>query len=573
MFKPFAFGKNTNNKLATNKTERKLLPSVITKVDSIFDIAPTEKFVFFITKTGECKMFGDSTKDIEWKESLLVKKVSVGMGHCVFLMQNQQVYGFGIQNGGQLGMGNKDSVLDRPKLNTKLSDVNIVDVMCTQNNTFFLDDKNQMYVSGLQALIPHGLIPSGEKVQATLIPGIKVSRIFGGPKARHFMYTTTEGKLFGYGQNDYGQCGGSFRFTTGIPCEVPNIEERHLQDAWCGNCSTALIYKNQLYTAGYQNFIGSESSTSVKSFTLVEGLKGETIKALSGGSSHVVVLTDKNELYVFGYNNERQLGEGPDTIKVVKRFTTPLFEPTMPFQIKCGPYCTLIYNRISIAINDDLLHLYESGTIYDVTVNGKRAIKALIDYRTERNLDRTLELLNNKFNKSQTDEFLKWVYSSQISDRQTLESIFKEIDPNIKFFQKLLINDISQIFKDQESMNFALLIKDDEEEDDDDDEELEELPVHKWMLFARSGMFRELFQNVKEDLHSIRDYSNKSVESLEVFLKFLYTEKIELTADHDPQLIYEELSDAAEYYQLNPNCPLKYALELLKSEYNITTEN
>ncbi|KAJ3436095.1 btk-binding protein-related [Anaeramoeba flamelloides] len=107
---------------------------------------------------------------------------------------------------------------------------------------------------------------------------------------------------------------------------------------------------------------------------------------------------------------------------------------------------------------------------------------------------------------------------------------------------------LHDLFNDEDSKDFTLLIKNDEDED-----EYEEIPVHKIILLTRSGLFREMFENITEESKSVKDYSGKSIESIEILIKYFYTEKIELTADHDPLLIIEELEDSIEYYQLNEN--------------------
>ncbi|KAJ6250059.1 hypothetical protein M0813_16431 [Anaeramoeba flamelloides] len=73
-----------------------------------------------------------------------------------------------------------------------------------------------------------------------------------------------------------------------------------------------------------------------------------------------------------------------------------------------------------------------------------------------------------------------------------------------------------------------------------------------------------MFENITEESKSVKDYSGKSIESIEILIKYFYTEKIELTADHDPLLIIEELEDSIEYYQLNENSNILSQLNEIK---------
>ncbi|KAJ3443885.1 kelch-like protein [Anaeramoeba flamelloides] len=104
-------------------------------------------------------------------------------------------------------------------------------------------------------------------------------------------------------------------------------------------------------------------------------------------------------------------------------------------------------------------------------------------------------------------------------------------------------------------------MEDNDDDFDDDDDDFEAIPVHKHTLVARSGVFREMFQNLLlnenvKNTNSVQDYSNKTIESLEIFVKYLYTSKIELTGGEGPQMIVEVLEDSIEYYQLNKNSNL-----------------
>ncbi|KAJ3443067.1 lissencephaly-1 [Anaeramoeba flamelloides] len=122
--------------------------------------------------------------------------------------------------------------------------------------------------------------------------------------------------------------------------------------------------------------------------------------------------------------------------------------------------------------------------------------------------------------------------------------------------------------------------KEKEEDDDDDDENKEEkeqfkeIKVHKFILQARCGLFRGFFEYLQEQekitkKNQVKDYSGISIESMKHFVKYLYFNEIQLTEDDDMQLIYDELSGAVDYYQLDKHCNLPNCLEKIKKEYNL----
>ncbi|KAJ6250081.1 hypothetical protein M0813_16343 [Anaeramoeba flamelloides] len=93
----------------------------------------------------------------------------------------------------------------------------------------------------------------------------------------------------------------------------------------------------------------------------------------------------------------------------------------------------------------------------------------------------------------------------------------------------------------------------------DDDDEYVKIPIHKLILIARSRLFRDMFDNLNEkekNINQIKDYTGKSYESLQILIKYFYTNTIELPSDnnyYDTELIKDELHDTIEYYQLNIN--------------------
>ncbi|KAJ6251386.1 btk-binding protein-related [Anaeramoeba flamelloides] len=91
--------------------------------------------------------------------------------------------------------------------------------------------------------------------------------------------------------------------------------------------------------------------------------------------------------------------------------------------------------------------------------------------------------------------------------------------------------------------------------DSTSEEKYDQIPVHKLILLIRSGLFRGLFDfsEKEKNLNQIQDYSKKSKQSMEILIKYFYTNKIESQVDIDQQTIIEELKDSIEFYQLNKN--------------------
>ncbi|KAJ6241390.1 btk-binding protein-related [Anaeramoeba flamelloides] len=266
--------------------------------------------------------------------------------------------------------------------------------------------------------------------------------------------------------------------------------------------------------AAVKNFKGSEILTEKKAVQLATG------------STQTLVLTDQNELY----------GWGSQDITGIQKF--------------CDCEIGTMGNQIPVH-------------------------KALLGCRTKLTIDQIQKKLfgEKSINKEQTLSFLKWIYYDEISDIGKLEQTFNLLEltfpPSV---DNTLEKDIAQLYKDDDSKDFKILVKiEDEENDEEEEDKYEEIPVHKFILYARSGLFRAMFDyvNEKENINKVQDYTNKSIESLEILIKYFYTNSIGLKTNQDPKLIVDELSDAVEYYKLNDQCNFEFELNNIKKQFEL----
>ncbi|KAJ6230952.1 hypothetical protein M0813_06279 [Anaeramoeba flamelloides] len=77
------------------------------------------------------------------------------------------------------------------------------------------------------------------------------------------------------------------------------------------------------------------------------------------------------------------------------------------------------------------------------------------------------------------------------------------------------------------------------------------------------------YVNEKYNTNKVQDYTRKSIKSVEILIKYFYTDSIELTANENPELIVDELSDAVEYYQLNDQCDFESELLKIKKQFEL----
>ncbi|KAJ6228212.1 btk-binding protein-related [Anaeramoeba flamelloides] len=465
---------------------------------------------------------------------------------------------------------------------------------------YYLCNGDQLYASGSNEEGSLGIGQEGGQEPMPVYVQDKVTKIFAGSHSLNFFFTTSKPDLlYACGSNFNGELGIGVASTVSqiSPVVVKNFQGSEIMTVSSSGCYSILITKKgQTFGCGYEGANGHGVDKAI--FTLIPQLKEKKAVQLSIGSSQILVLTDENELYGWGFNENRLFptdefennnsNNFPKKISLPGYFTNYLDSKDM-IRIVSGSLVSFLYLDFNKALLQDLRILFESQKFCDCEIgtlgNTIPAHKTLVECRTKLTIDQIQKKLfgeKSTINKEQTLSFLKWVYHDEISDFEKLEQNFGALQLTFPpFVDNTLEKDIAQLYQDDDSKDFKILAKidkidqeNDEDEDKEEEEEegnYEEIQVHKFILLARSGLFREMFDNVneKDNINKVKDYSNKTIESLEILIKYFYTNSIKLTADEDPELIVDELSDAVEYYQLNDQCNLESELLKIKMQFDL----
>ncbi|KAJ3436097.1 regulator of chromosome condensation [Anaeramoeba flamelloides] len=437
-------------------------------------------------------------------------------------------------------------------------------------SNYFVCKDGKLFGNGYNA----GRLGDGTSNQAKNLPVLifeNVTRVFGGVQGYSFFFTTKNNELYTCGENQYGCLGTGNSSNQKSPVKVPKWKAEDILDLQTNDGYSILITKEgKTYGCGSAGFNGFTQDKST--FTEIEELKNKKVVEYFGGSRMSLALTNENELFGWGFytGNHPTDQYGNINIQIPHKFNLPeIFQnnPSIKLKITCGTECIYLYPSYNNCLIQDFQKLFESKIFCDSKLSLNENIqvpihKIIVESRTNLQISTIENLLNNEsFSKQEILLFLKWVYFDEITNVDLLKQIFNSLNlsfPPKNTFQK----DLHDLFNDEDSKDFTLLIKN----DDEDEDEYEEIPVHKIILLTRSGLFREMFENITEESQSVKDYSGKSIESIEILIKYFYTEKIELTADHDPLLVIEELEDSIEYYQLNENSNILIQLNEIKNK-------
>ncbi|KAJ3442523.1 hypothetical protein M0813_09460 [Anaeramoeba flamelloides] len=228
--------------------------------------------------------------------------------------------------------------------------------------------------------------------------------------------------------------------------------------------------------------------------------------------------------------------------------------------------------------SNNFLKIFKNQKFCDLKIFGFPVHKFLIKLRCSMEPAEAKKILENNFTKEETFKFLEWVYGKKIYfySLKEIEKIFLKLEiPNYK--TKTLQSDLIKAYSDDNSKEVSIIVKHTANKVKNGKREKHpqttEIKVHKFILLAKCGLFRAFFEFVQEKNQTknnkIQDYSGKSLQALNHFFKYLYFNHLELTSDDDPQLIYKDLFDAQDYYQLHKHCNFPFYLKKIKKKFNL----
>ncbi|KAJ3449069.1 hypothetical protein M0812_05213 [Anaeramoeba flamelloides] len=325
----------------------------------------------------------------------------------------------------------------------------------------------------------------------------------------HFLAISNEEKpkVYGWGDNEYKQLGFEFNNDrVQKPTLIEPLKDQNIEQICCGGHCSFFLNKttNVLFGCGYtkNGMLGKPEITGDTAD--LQKLHENVATVFGGHSDHTLMMKTDGKLYGFGFNHSGEVGLGHKDHAL-----TPT-QIKLEFPVEDISKIRLAYRLTSILTNDG--KLYVTGTT-QMTGFGS--------------------------------DLTKFQQYPQFKNNNT---IIQDVNCGYDLFAILTQDNeiwVQGKFNDSNS-----------KEDDEEEDEEEELYIHKFILAARSGLFLNMFQNIEENLHKVKDYSGKSLETIELLISFLYTDELPITADTDQEFIKEEFEDIVEYYQLNPTIPM-----------------
>ncbi|KAJ6230739.1 btk-binding protein-related [Anaeramoeba flamelloides] len=478
-------------------------------------------------------------------------QTACGFSHYLVLTSDGMVYSKG--SGNETGMGTSGSN-NEPKMIPYFKDNNlkVVEIKAGVSHSWFMCDNGDMYGCGgigwgLPLTTTNNTVPNKLK-------GIKVKEMYCNNYAYGVWFKDENDEVWGYADH------------------VQNRKK---------NYSKLDIFKDKQVlkvAPGYQKILilvkGKDDTNEVyfegsnKNPQLWADLTKENVIDIDFACHHCIMLT----------KDGRVLGAGsPPTGYGVAPL--PKIPKSKKWKITCGAWNSVCFSVSSTnSLLYDMLEFSKESDFADLKILDRKVHSSILKWRTGKEGSVAIEVLST-FSEKHINSFLDWCYFGNTSNLELLQEVWKafglQIDP-----KKTIKDYLLELYRDEDSKDFTILVEendddddeDDDDEDDDDDEqekELVEIPIHKFLLQARSGTFREMFSTINDEKNQVQDFSGIGPESMELFIKYLYTDIIELTADDVPEFVLPDLEIVPEYFKLNEINDFLEQINELKKKFKV----
>ncbi|XP_059186433.1 probable E3 ubiquitin-protein ligase HERC6 [Centropristis striata] len=244
-----------------------------------------------------------------------VVSIACGQDHCLAVCSSGQVFSWGAGEDGQRGilphlLSSRLSLVPIPL------QIPVIQVACGNSHSLALTQGGDVFSWGLNS---HGQLGLGKEVSLQYVPdlvgpltGVAVTQIAAG--ATHSLFLTLPGLVYCCGANKSGQLGlnrvdenGRFNI-----CMVPALRPLGVSSMSCGEAHSAVLTKDgKVFTfgEGIHGQLGHDSSTNELRPRLVDGLDGPASQ-VSCGRRHTLVLGASGQLWAFGHGAKGQIGTG-----------------------------------------------------------------------------------------------------------------------------------------------------------------------------------------------------------------------------------------------------------------------
>lgn len=276
-----------------------------------------------------------------------IEDIGCGQGHSVFVLKDGTVYSCGANEKGQLGHEQRQ---DQPEQILALETFIVNQVSCGQAHSVVVTDKGKALSWGQDDRGQCGL-DLGDRVEKrkprilkSISPHFVVQVACG---SMHTLILTRGGKIFSWGDNQYGQLGmGDKGESSDKPVELKSLHGLPIVQIASGgfHCLT-LTCSGTIFGWGKNNFgqLGLGDCERKVYPTLLKNMRNQKVQYISCGQDHSVMLTLEGGVFTCGLGADGQLGHNQHSNELNPRKVFEIMGKRVT-QIACGRHHTLAFD-------------------------------------------------------------------------------------------------------------------------------------------------------------------------------------------------------------------------------------
>ncbi|XP_059219766.1 probable E3 ubiquitin-protein ligase HERC4 isoform X1 [Stomoxys calcitrans] len=255
-------------------------------------------------------------KLIEELDNYIITNVSCGARHSLALSEWGQIFSWGHNDYGQLGLANGQDLVAQPKIVRNLVSKTVLQIACGNNHSLALTSCGELYSWGSNIYGQLGVGSPGDVVHSnvprliTALNGIPIAFIACG--GNHAFVISKSGAVFGWGRNDCGQLGLNDCANRCYPTQLKTLRSLCVRYITCGDeFSVFLTNDGGVFTCGSGRYgqLGHGSNGNEVLPRMVVELMGSTVTQIACGTRHTLALVpSRGRVYGFGLGCSGQLG-------------------------------------------------------------------------------------------------------------------------------------------------------------------------------------------------------------------------------------------------------------------------